>query len=111
MRANANLKTLSATAAIAALLAVGPALYASAQTPNQKQGSGGMMQGGQGGMMGSDSTKGQGSQEMMGGQGGMMNMMQQMSQMMGNCNQMMKDMTQNTSPATPKQGQDPDKKG
>ena len=44
-----NLRTLLSTAAIVAALASGPAVYA-AETQNQ-QGSGGMMQGGQGSMM------------------------------------------------------------
>lgn len=94
----ANLKKLLSTAAVVAALAGGPAVYAYAQTSNQ--GSGGMMgQDGQGGMMGQS------------GQGGMMGMMQQMSQMMDTCNQMMKDMAQHHGPETPKEENTPEKKG
>lgn len=55
--------------------AVAPPLYAQ----------GGMMQGGQGGMMGDKSTKDDG------GMMGMMKMMTQMSQMKDRCNNMMSD--------------------
>src|SRR3546814_6004 len=95
-----NLKTLLSTAAVVAALAGGPAVYAYAETPNQ-EGSGRMMQDGQGGMM-------------EGGQGGMMgtmNMMQQMSQMMETCNNMMQGMSQHHEPEGPKEGVVPGKEG
>lgn len=76
-------KTLITTAAALAALAGGPAWYAYADTPSS-QGSGGMMQDGQGDMM------------------GMMNMMGQMNQMMEACNNMMKGMAQDHGPGTPK---------
>jgi len=88
-------KTFLSTAAIVAALAGGPALYAYADTPNQ-EGSGGMMQGGQGGMM---------------GQGGIMNMMGQMSQMMETCNNMMQGMAKHHEPKAPKEETTPEKKG
>lgn len=88
-----NIKTLLSTAAVVGALAVGPAVYAYAETPNQG-GSGRMMQDGRGGMMGQGST---------------MNMMQQMSQMMETCNNMMQDMSQHHEPAAPKEGVVPDK--
>src|SRR3546814_19524314 len=56
-----NIKTLLSTAAVVAALAIGPAVYAYAETPMQNE-SGSMMQDGQGGMM----------QDGQGGQGGMM---------------------------------------
>jgi uncharacterized protein HemX len=90
-----NLKTLLSTAAVVAALAVGPAVYAYAETPNQNE-SGSMMQHGQGDMM---------------GQGGMMNMMQQMSQMMETCNNMMQEMSQRHESGAPKEGAVPDKEG
>lgn len=98
-----NLKMLFGTAAIITVLAGTPALYTYAQAPGA-QGSGGMMQGGQGGMM-------QGGQGDMMGQGGMMNMMQQMSQMMESCNQMMQGMAQHHDRETPKGEKTPEKKG
>lgn len=102
-----NLRALLATVAVAAVLTGGPALYAYAQTPNHpNQSSGGEMGGGSMMNQGSGNTKG-GQGDMM----GMMNMMQQMSQMMDTCNQMMKGMSQNQNPATPKEGTNPDKKG
>ena len=90
-----NLKTLLSTAAVVAALAVGPAVYAYAETPNKNE-SGSMMQDGQGGMM---------------GQGGTMNMMQQMSQMMETCNNMMQAMSQHHGTEAPKEGAVPEKEG
>lgn len=98
-----NLKTLFSAAVAVAVLAGSPALYAYAQAPST-QGSGNMMQGGQGGMM-------QNSQSDMMGQGGMMNMMQQMSQMMESCNKMMQGMAQHHDRETPKSEKTPKKDG
>ena len=92
-----NLKTLLGAAAVTAALAGTPALYAYADTQNQGQ-SGGMMQG---------------------GQGGMMNMMGQMNEMMESCNKMMQSMHQGGSGKpneqwrenAPERDQKPEKKG
>lgn len=109
-------KIVMTTAAVFAALASGPGSYAYADTPSS-QGMGGMMQGGQGDMMkgnpggmmqgGKGGGMAQGNQGgmMQGGQGdmmGMMNMMGQMAQMMGTCNNMMKGMTQDHGSGTPK---------
>ncbi|MBI2320420.1 MAG: hypothetical protein HYY28_10420 [Betaproteobacteria bacterium] len=105
-----NFRTLLTTTAVLAALAGGFALYAYADSPNSRS-SGGMMQGGQGGMpnmMGQMTPNSRSSGGMMqGGQGGMpnmmgmMNMMGQMSQMMESCNNMMKEMPQHPGPQKP----------
>lgn len=86
-----KLRTTLITAAIVGTLAGASTLFAATETPPSRPGTmGGMMGGGQGDMA------------------GMMNMMRQMSEMMENCNRMMKDMGQG-SPA-PKEQQDPPKR-
>lgn len=111
-----NFRTLLTTAAVLAALAGGAVLSAYADSPNSRS-SGGMMQGGQGGMqnmMGMPNMMGQmtpnsrssggmkqGGQSDMPNMMGMMNMMGQMSQMMETCNNMMKEMPQHPGPGKP----------
>ncbi|HUZ73792.1 MAG TPA: hypothetical protein VMU87_12470 [Stellaceae bacterium] len=113
-----NLKTLLWTTAVVIALVGGPALYASAGTPNQA--SAGMMQGRQDYMMSGGTMMDQGSGTAMGSQASMMgmqgmmammNMMQQASQMMETCNRIMTSMVSNPSPAMPKQGKGSNKQG
>ena len=80
-----NFRTLLTTTAVLAALAGGFVLNAYADPPNSRS-SGGMMQGGQGGMP-----------NMM----GMMNMMGQMSRMMETRNNMMKELPQHPGPGKP----------
>ena len=87
-----NLRTLLATATLAALTA-GSGFYVSAADSKSSPPTGGMM----GGMM-------------QGGEGhmsGMMKMMQQMNQMMESCNAMMKGANQSGGSDTPESGQKP----
>ena len=111
-----NFRTLLTTTAVLAALAGGFVLNAYADPPNSRS-SGGMMQGGQGGMqnmmgmmnmMGQMTPNSQSSGGMMqGGQGGMpnmmgmMNMMGQMSQMRETFNNQMKEMPQHPGPGKP----------
>ncbi len=102
-----NFTTLLTTTAVLAALASGFALYAYADAPNSP-GSGGMMQGGQGGManmMGQMAPNSRSPGGMMqGAQGGMpnmMGMMGQMRQMMEACSGMMKEMPRHPGPGKP----------
>ena len=92
------------SAAVAALLGAGPAVFAQdVQKPEETAPMGS-------GMMGGDGTNSMMDQE---GMGGMMNMMAQMSQMMESCNRMMQAMMDDASqkgtggePGEPPAGED-----
>lgn len=92
-----NFRTVLAAGAVLAGFAAASGLYAHAADSqgSRSQGGmmGGMMQGGQGDMM------------------GMMNMMQQMNQMMESCNAMMKDMQPQRGRESPQDQKKPAQKG
>lgn len=82
-------KTFTAVAALAASLAIPPALYA--QDSGQSGESGATMNGGMMGRNGSNGTM---------GQDGMAGMMSQMNEMMGTCNKMMQAMMEDSGKGT-----------